>query len=136
MPTNLPSPDAWHILQTDPTAQLVDVRTVAEWGFVGCPDMSALGKRLVRLSWRLYPQMNVNPAFMAQLAAEIPDKETPLLFLCRSGGRSLDAAMAAADSGYLHCYNIQDGFEGEPDSKGHRGVVSGWKAAQLPWVQT
>lgn len=128
--------EAWELLESDKNAQLVDVRTVPEWVFVGYPDLSSLNKSLLRISWRMYPQMLPNDEFERQLSEEVEDKDAPLLFLCRSGGRSLDAAIAMTTKGYSKCYNIVGGFEGDLDEGNHRGFKSGWKATNLPWEQS
>ena len=126
---------AWTLLQEKPEALLVDVRTLPEWQFIGLPELSSLGKKPLCLSWKFYPTFETNGDFIAQLMREVTDKQTPLLFLCRSGGRSLDAAVAATEAGYAEAYNIAGGFEGEPDGQGHRGTTNGWKADNLPWEQ-
>lgn len=126
---------AWEILKEKQDAQLVDVRTTAEWQFTGYPDLSSLGKKPVMLSWRVYPTMEINHGFVTALGDHIKDKDTPLLFLCRSGGRSQEAAMAIAGKGYSQCFNIVGGFEGEIDTAHHRGAVTGWKVEHLPWEQ-
>ena len=126
---------AWEILRLDPKAVLIDVRTVPEWTFVGLPDLSSLNKTLVKICWRLYPGMQVNPSFVEQVGYEVPEKDTPMLFLCRTGGRSLDAAIAMTEAGYTKCYNVVDGFEGSMNDKNHRGMTTGWKAENLPWEQ-
>ncbi len=114
---------------------IVDVRTVPEWQFTGTPDLANTPSKLVTLSWRIYPSFALNPKFVDDLAAEPSvTKDTPLFFLCRSGGRSLDAAIAVAAAGYNYCFNIIHGFEGEPDANGHRGNA-GWKYDNLPWIQ-
>lgn len=133
---DITSTQAWEILRLDPKAALIDVRTIPEWTFVGLPDLSTLEKSPVKVSWRIYPTMQVNPDFVAQVEREVPDKKSPLLFLCRSGGRSLDAAVAMTEAGYLKCYNIMDGFEGVCDAVSHRGEISGWKSSYLPWEQS
>jgi len=117
-------------------AILVDVRTVPEWQFTGVPDVSATRGKLATISWKNYPDFSTNQKFQDQLAS-LPDinKEVPLLFLCRSGGRSLDAAVAMTAAGYRYCFNITGGFEGDPDASGHRGTAQGWKAKKLPWKQ-
>ncbi len=125
----------WDLLQADPRAVLVDVRTTAEWAYVGAPDLSALGRQPIRLDWQQFPTMALNPGFVAALSAAVPDPATPITFLCRSGVRSLAAAEAMAAAGYTHCFNITGGFEGMPDAHKHRGTVDGWKVAGLPWVQ-
>lgn len=128
--------DAWSVLANDRRSALVDVRTHAEWVFTGSPDLSALGKTPIQLSWKLYPSMSLNPGFISSLTTAVMEKDTPLLFLCRSGGRSFDAAIAMTACGYTHCYNIGEGFEGRMDNYSHRGAVSGWKAGNLPWIQS
>jgi len=135
MVQNVPPAEVWQALQTDATAQLVDVRTDAEWAYVGVPDLSAAGKRPVMISWQVFPAMQVDPGFIDALrkAGFTPDHH--IYFLCRSGVRSLHAAQAAISAGFPHAYNIADGFEGPPDEHGHRGTVAGWKVDGLPWTQ-
>ncbi len=127
--------EAYELLRQDAKAQLVDVRTNAEWTYVGLPNLAALERQPIKLAWQLFPEMQVNPAFVGSLAAQIADKSTPLLFLCRSGVRSKAAAAAMTAAGYTRAYNISDGFEGAPDAEKHRGRVNGWKASGLPWTQ-
>lgn len=115
---------------------LIDVRTIPEWQFVGVPNLDGAVGQLLTLSWKHYPSFSLNAQFVDNLAANGSiHKDTPLFFLCRSGGRSLDAAVAMTEAGYNYCFNIEGGFEGEADTNGHRGTESGWKAANLPWVQ-
>lgn len=135
-PVDCTPKEAWRILEENKDAILVDVRTTAEWSFVGVPDLSSLGREVVMLSWRLYPQMQINEKFLEQLVGfGVQDKNAPVLFICRVGGRSGEAARAAAQAGYAYCYNVLEGFEGDVNEKGHRGVKGGWKAAALPWTQ-
>ena len=135
MVDNVPPSQTWDALKQDPQAQLVDVRTTAEWTFVGLPDLSEAGKKPVTLSWQVFPTMQVNTGFAEQLREAGLTPEHHIYFLCRSGGRSMAAAQAAQAAGFPHVYNIADGFEGVPDSAGHRGAVNGWKAENLPWRQ-
>jgi rhodanese-related sulfurtransferase len=128
--------EAWSLLARNKDAVLVDVRTSAEWTYVGVPDLTSLGKQPVFLSWQVFPSMQVNPDFASTLEAEGFDRDAPLIFLCRSGGRSKAAAIAMTERGYTRCHNLQDGFEGNPDSAGHRGTRGGWKAVALPWKQS
>jgi rhodanese-related sulfurtransferase len=127
--------DAWNLLSSDEKALLVDVRTAPEWSFVGLPDLTTLGKRVVQQSWQVYPRMEVDPDFAARLAAIAGDREAPILFLCRSGARSRAAAIAMTQAGYRRCYNVANGFEGNHDADRHRGRAAGWKADGLPWTQ-
>lgn len=128
--------DAWAMLAAEPGAVLVDVRTVAEWNFVGVPDLSSLGKEPVYASWVVFPTMTPNPNFASEIKSAVADKETPVLFLCRTGGRSKAAAIAMTAQGYQRCYNVMYGFEGDKDPSNHRSSVSGWRADQLPWAQS
>ena len=127
--------EAWKLLTENRNAQLVDVRTRPEWMFVGLPDLTSLGRRPVLQSWQVFPAMEIDANFTAELTDQLADKEAPLLFICRSGGRSRAAAQAMTAAGYRRCYNVAEGFEGNPDAERHRGKTGGWKAAGLPWVQ-
>ena len=126
---------AFAALVGDASAQLVDVRTAAEWALVGRPDLESIGKAVHSISWKFYPAFDLNPQFIAQLQMVVPDHRTPLYFLCKTGGRSLDAAIAATAAGYTACYNIAGGMEGEMNALRQRGQITGWKAAKLPWEQ-
>ncbi len=132
--------EAWDLLAREQAAQLVDVRTVAEWNFVGLPDLSSLGRPVHRIEWQSYPAMQINPNFAADASEAVraagAGPDTPLLFLCRSGARSRAAAMAMTRAGFKNAFNIVGGFEGDLDQQGHRGRISGWKAAGLPWRQS
>lgn len=131
--------ETWECLKQDPGSVLIDVRTQAEWAFVGVPDLSLLGKEPVLLEWQQFPQGEVNPSFASQLesllAAKGAGKDSELYFLCRSGGRSRKAAELMSAAGYRACHNVAGGFEGPLNNVAHRGLVDGWKAAGLPWVQ-
>ena len=134
---DLSADEAWTLLKGEPKAQLVDVRTQAEWNFVGLPDLSSVSRDVHLVEWQMFPTMQVNPAFVAATeAAAGVSKDTPVLFLCRSGARSRSAAIALAQAGYTRAYNIAGGFEGDLDAERHRGGKNGWKAAGLPWKQT
>lgn len=127
--------ETWEALSRDSAAVLVDVRTDAEFSYVGVPDLSTLGKETKFVSWVTFPKNERNPDFLDQLAAAAPDKAARVMFLCRSGVRSRFAAAAATDAGYRDCHNILEGFEGDKDPAGHRGTIGGWKVAGLPWTQ-
>lgn len=128
--------EAWEILKSDESSVLVDVRTAPEWVFTGFADLSSLGKQPAFISWREYPRMEVNGSFVEQLMQERKlAKDTPILFLCKVGGRSLDAAIEMAKYGFTKCYNISNGFEGDLDGNGQRGRKNGWKSCNLPWEQ-
>lgn len=127
--------EAWRMLAEESGAQLVDVRTDAEWAFVGLPDLAALGKRPLLISWQAFPDMAHNPGFLDALSGAAQDRTAPLIFLCRSGVRSRAAAVAATQAGFAACFNLAGGFEGDADEQGHRGRRNGWKAAGLAWRQ-
>jgi len=132
--------DVWDRLKSDPSAILVDVRTKAEWSFVGVPDLSGLGKEPVLIEWQGFPGGQVDPQFADKLAGHLAasgaDKDHEIFFICRSGGRSKAAATAMAAKGYTRCRNVADGFEGPLDPHRHRGSSGGWKSAGLPWAQS
>lgn len=135
MVENIHPREVWAALQRDPQAQLVDVRTDAEWSYVGLTDLTASGKQPKLIPWQIFPIMQVNPDFVEQMQEAGLSPTQHIYFLCRSGVRSLAAAQAAAAVGFAHVYNIADGFEGPPNADGHRGQVAGWKADGLPWRQ-
>ncbi|MFZ5915257.1 MAG: rhodanese-like domain-containing protein [Pseudomonadota bacterium] len=130
---------AWRLLTEDPGAVLVDVRTSAEWNFVGLPDLAEAGKQPVTIEWQSLPAMARNPDFDARLKAALAQAqagpETPVVFICRSGARSRDAAISCTRQGFNRCYNLAGGFEGDLDEARHRGQRNGWKFAGLPWRQ-
>lgn len=126
---------AWTLLKENPEAILVDVRTNAEWAFVGTPDLSSLGKKVIPISWVLFPNMSPNEQFIDSLKPQQLTPSAPILFLCRSGVRSIAAAISATNAGYTQCYNVLGGFEGDLDQNRHRGKTGGWKNEQLAWVQ-
>jgi len=127
---------AWKILSEHKDAVLIDVRTRAEWNYVGLPDLDSIAKKPALLEWQVFPSMQPNPEFVAALSGAIANKDAPLLFLCRSGARSAAAAKAMTAAGYSTCLNVADGFEGPLDAQAKRGSAGGWKATGLPWRQT
>ena len=120
--------EAYHVLQCAPLARLVDVRSRQELDMVGeIPGA-------VHIEWSFYPDWKPNPDFTAQLLMQV-DRESLVMFICRSGIRSSDAAAIAAQAGFTESYNVLEGFEGVPEAgTGQRGKISGWKAAGLPWI--
>jgi rhodanese-related sulfurtransferase len=109
-------------------AKLVDVRTRAEWDYVGRIPGA------VEIELLTYPGSRPNAGFVSELESKA-DKAAPVLFICRSGGRSHNAAMLATQAGYRDVYNVLEGFEGDRDEQGHRNSTGGWRAAGLPWTQ-
>jgi rhodanese-related sulfurtransferase len=116
------------------------VRTTAEWNFVGLPDLSDLARDAHLIEWQMFPTMAPNQGFVADASQAVLEagaaKDTPVLFLCRSGARSRAAAIAMTRAGFSRAYNIAGGFEGDLDAERHRGRSNGWKASGLPWKQT
>ncbi|MGH8649248.1 MAG: rhodanese-like domain-containing protein [Burkholderiales bacterium] len=121
--------EAYEVWRGVPGAKLVDVRTRAEWDYVGRIPGA------VEIELLTYPGNRPNAAFMAELANNT-DKAAPVLFICRSGGRSHNAAMLARQAGYAAAYNVLEGFEGDRDAQGHRNTTGGWRVAGLPWTQS
>lgn len=120
--------EAHDIWQLAPGAKLIDVRTRAEWNYVGRIAGAT------EIEFLTYPGNQPNPAFLQELEQQV-DKEVVAMFICRSGARSHNAAMLATRVGYSACYNVLEGFEGDKDSQGHRNTVGGWRAGGLPWTQ-
>ncbi len=121
--------EAHEILSLAPGAKLVDVRTHAELDWVGrIPDA-------VEIEWNQYPGGVPNANFSAQLKRQV-DEESLVMFICRSGVRSDNAARAAASLGYTAVYNVLEGFEGDKDAQDQRNKVGGWRHAGLPWYQS
>ncbi|HMM95937.1 rhodanese-like domain-containing protein [Phycicoccus sp.] len=127
-------PEAYAAVTGPGPALLVDVRTSAEWTFVGVPDLSGTGRQVAFVEWSRFPGGVVNDTFVDDLRAAGLEPGTPVYFLCRSGVRSVAAAEAATAAGLGPAYNITEGFEGPVDPAGHRSV-SGWKVDGLPWRQ-
>lgn len=126
--------EAWKVLVDNPEAVLVDCRTEAEWRFVGVADTSSLQREVVYVEWNRTDGTH-NDGFVDDLVASgVTPGERPVVFLCRSGNRSIGAAEAATAAGILPSFNVLDGFEGNVDADGHRGTT-GWKAVGLPWRQ-
>lgn len=130
--------EAWRMLGERPDAVLVDVRTAIELALIGAPDLSSVGHGALHVEWQT--QQGRNPNFPAALRAALDARgvtpDTPLLFLCRSGGRSRAAAIDATALGYRAAFNIAHGFEGDLDGQRHRNGRNGWRASGLPWSQT
>ena len=131
---------AWEELARSSDATLVDVRTQAEWVYVGVPVLSTIGKATALVEWDDFPSGEIIPNFAERLQAELEQRgigrDAPLFFICRSGNRSRHAAIAATAAGFRHCYNVEFGFEGRLGPDRHRNTSGSWKAEGLPWVQS
>ncbi|SAK42589.1 rhodanese domain-containing protein [Caballeronia temeraria] len=123
--------EAFELLQLDPRACLIDVRTRAELDWVGRPAVD--GAQYAHIEWTRYPGSVPNAEFIEQLR-QVATPDTPVVFLCRSAARSKLAAVAAQKEGYAQAYDLLEGFEGDKDGQGHRKTVSGWCFRKLPWI--
>jgi rhodanese-related sulfurtransferase len=121
--------EAYQVWRDAPGARIVDVRSRAELDWVGRIPGA------VEIELLSYPGSRPNAGFLAALEQQV-DKEALVMFICRSGGRSHNAAMLAMQAGYTESYNVLEGFEGDKDEQGHRGTRGGWRVAGLPWVQS
>lgn len=127
---NLDPKQCFAFMQANPNAVMIDVRTKMEHNFVGHP-LSA-----VHIALKEYPDWQVNPDFVQTVSEVVTDKNQPILLLCRSGQRSLEAANLLEQAGYIHLINILEGFEGSLDMDKHRGTTGGWRFHGLPWEQS
>jgi len=127
---NLVPQEAWEVLQSNAGAVLLDVRSKVEHVFVGHPPGA------IHIAWKEAPDWQVNNQFVADVKKVATNPNAPVLLLCRSGQRSLDAAKALENAGYQHLINIVDGFEGSLDANKHRGNLGGWRFVGLPWEQS
>jgi rhodanese-related sulfurtransferase len=127
---NLSPLQAWDLLQHNNNAVLIDVRTKIEHAFVGHPVGA------IHIAWKEAPDWSLNPNFVAAVTQIAPNRAAPILLLCRSGQRSLEAAHALELAGYEQLINIDGGFEGVLDAKNHRGNIGGWRFCGLPWQQS
>ena len=118
--------ESWELWNQAPGAKLVDVRTRAEWDWVGRIPGA------IEIEWQSYPGGQPNHDFLAQLRRQV-DPESLVMFICRSGVRSHNAASLATEAGYTESYNVLEGFEGNVDANGQRGKLGGWRLAGLPW---
>jgi rhodanese-related sulfurtransferase len=127
---NLDPRQTWAAITGNTGAVLLDVRDRIEFSFVG----HALGA--VNIPWKDAPDWKPNPNFVDEVRQRIPNPETPIYLMCRSGQRSMDAAKALAAAGYRDLTNIDEGFEGALDEHKHRGTLGGWRFHGLPWQQS
>ena len=126
---NLTPQQSWELMQSNLGAVLIDVRTKMEHSFVGRP------LNAVHVPWKEAPDWQLNTDFVEQVKQTVSDVSNPVLLLCRSGKRSLEAAEVLQEAGFKHLVNILDGFEGDLDANKHRGNLGGWRFSQLPWEQ-
>ena len=130
--------ETWKLMQENPSAVLIDVRSNMEFLFIGHPVGS------VHLAWIDEPEWEPNPNFAREvrelmLGKVICDHDSgecpPILLICRSGRRSLVAGEVLVEAGFRNVYNVKEGFEGPRDEHHHRSTISGWRFEGLPWEQ-
>lgn len=121
---------ACNALAADSSAVLIDVRDPVEYSFVGHPIGS------VNIPFKFAPSMEANPDFVALVRATVPDEQTSIFLLCRSGQRSMAAAELLLQAGYSSLINIEEGFEGGIDAARHRSTLNGWRFHGLHWEQS
>ena len=127
--------ESWDLLSKEKESFLIDCRTQPEWQFVGIPKLEDLNKKPIFIEWQLYPSMLINENFLNEVQDSPANKDSKIILICRSGGRSKSAAEFLTSKGYKNCYNCQDGFEGIHNQNENRSNSSGWKFSKLPWRQ-
>ena len=136
-PISIDPAEAWRLMQENPQAYLIDVRTTMEYLMVGHPANA------IHIPWLDEPDWTPNPRFCAQVREVMlggllgsDEKDGPLVILiCRSGNRSEEAGKLLVNSGMSNVYHIDEGFEGELDEQHHRSTINGWRYHNLPWEQ-
>ena len=127
--------NAWDEVKNNDDCFLVDCRSSAEWSLIGVPNLDSIGKKVVFVEWQIYPTMEKNSKFLQEISESGINKDSKIIFLCRSGARSRSAAEFLTSHGYKECYNGSEGFEGSHNEFGQRGKRNGWKFSDLPWNQ-
>ena len=125
--------DAWSDLDGDARAILIDVRSDAEWEYVGVPCLTSLNKEPIFVAWASHPGNVRNINFVDNVKTVVPETDQKIFCLCRSGQRSIAAAIALTAAGYTNVFNILEGFEGDKNKSGQRGFIGGWRMRGLPW---
>jgi rhodanese-related sulfurtransferase len=128
---------AWDLLQDNPRAVMIDVRSNMEFLFIGHP------KGAIHISWIDDPDWKINPHFASEvrkvmlggISCEADQGCAPIILICRSGKRSLEAGHALLIDGFTEVYNVLEGFEGDLDDEHHRSTIGGWRFHGLPWEQ-
>ncbi|MGB5180065.1 MAG: rhodanese-like domain-containing protein [Gammaproteobacteria bacterium] len=129
--------EAYRLVEKDQRVVLIDVRSSMEFLFVGHPRGS------VHVPWIDEPDWIVNPNFITEVrkvmlggvGMDDHGNDAPVVLICRSGKRSLEAGKLLIESGFMEVYNVSEGFEGELDDKHHRSTQGGWRFHGLPWEQ-
>ncbi len=128
--------EAYRLLQDNPRAVLVDIRSTMEHLFIGHP------KGCVHVAWMDEPDWTIDPHFVTRIrelmlggALDSGSGAAPVILICRSGKRSAEAGHVLTENGFSEVYNVLEGFEGELDEDHHRGTTGGWRFHGLPWEQ-
>ena len=124
--------EAYNFLQEHPNALFVDVRSHMENLFVGHPAGS------IHIPWIDEPEWKVNTHFVTLVRQAMLGGATgaaPVVLICRSGVRSLEAGKVLVEAGIKEVYNVAEGFEGHLDDAHHRSTLGGWRFHGLPWEQ-
>jgi len=132
---NISSQECFEKLSIEVYSHLIDVRTKPEWVYVGVPDLSLINKKVIFISWQVYPKMEINKFFENQILELNIKKDSNLYFMCRSGNRSYSAAEFLVSRGFSNCFNVIDGFEGKLNHERQRALIDGWQFNNLPWKQ-
>ncbi len=128
---------AYKLTLDNPKALLIDVRSHMEFLFIGHPTGA------INIAWIDEPDWIINPRFVAEVRQTILGgmshldgvESAPLLLICRSGKRSLEAGKLLISESFHNVYNIDEGFEGELNDEHRRSSLAGWRYDQLPWEQ-
>ncbi|MCB1869544.1 MAG: rhodanese-like domain-containing protein [Gammaproteobacteria bacterium] len=128
---------ALKLMEEDPRAVLVDIRSSMEFLFVGHP------KGAVHVPWIDEPDWTVNPDFVTDIrklllggaVCTIDDACAPVILICRSGKRSLEAGKLLLESDFTRVFHVDEGFEGDLNENHHRSSHNGWRFRGLPWEQ-
>lgn len=121
-------------LQEEADCLLVDCRAPMEWDLTGLADLSSCNKKALLVAWTDNDNQR-NAEFEASIRA-FADQDTPIIIMCRIGGRSHAACELLAANGFTDLTNMTEGFEGRADEQGHRNSFEGWRARGLPWFQS
>jgi rhodanese-related sulfurtransferase len=122
--------EAFEFLKKEPSAVFVDCRSEMEFLFVGHPVGA------MHIAWNDGPDWEINPHFVGQVKKACGHStHRPVVLICRSGNRTLDAGAALEAAGFTRVYNVLEGFEGDLDENHHRGTLGGWRKEGLPWEQ-
>ncbi|MGC6537003.1 MAG: rhodanese-like domain-containing protein [Candidatus Puniceispirillaceae bacterium] len=126
--------DCYEMLQNDAKALLIDCRATIEWQLLGTPNLDSIGKKALLIEWTsMSNQLNTN---FVDNVSTYASKDTPIIIMCRIGGRSAAAAQSLIEAGYTDVTNMTEGYEGRTDENGHRNSIEGWRARGLPWHQS